>query len=65
MTVWTEFGKLRVTAFSGLLVALVRGCGGILFTWYLVNLGWSRNNFITRIGRSGKLTGRVANLHQN
>ena len=38
-----ELAKLRVTAYFGPLVTLVRGREGILFSCSQVKLGWSKN----------------------
>ena len=45
-----QFMKLRVTAYWGPFVMLVKGREAILFTWFLVKLGWSQNSFNTPVG---------------
>ena len=44
-----EFAKLRITAYWGPFVILVRGREGILFTCSQVKLEWSQNSFNTNI----------------
>ena len=45
-----EFAKLRVTAYWGPLVALVRGREGIIFTSFQVKIRWSQNSVNTLVG---------------
>ena len=45
-----ELVKLRVTAYWGPLLILVKGREAILFTWSQIKIGWSQNSFNTPVG---------------